>query len=182
MCWISPALFTPGDAEMDALASILSDGKNSRLYKRLVYDLQIAQDVTAYQGSQTLVSSFQIVATARAGHNLAEIEGIIQEEINKIKNEPPTKRELQRVVNQYESSFLYRLENIGRVANQLNGYYTKTGNPDYFNEDLARYRALDPVDISSVAKTCLRDNGRLILSVVPQGKKELAATPSKEVK
>jgi zinc protease len=175
-------LYNPGDAEMDALASILADGKNSRLYKHLVYDLQIAQDVAAYQASQALVSSFQIVATARTGHDLSEIERVIQEEIDKITNEPPTRRELQRVVNQYESSFLSRLENIGRVANQLNGYYTKTGNPDYFNEDLARYRALDPDDISSVAKTYLRDDGRVILSVVPQGKKELAATPSTEVK
>ncbi len=182
MCWISPALYNPGDAEMDALASILSNGKNSRLYKRLVYDLQIAQDVSAYQASQALVSSFQIVATARSGHSLSELEKVIQEEIDKIKREPPTARELQRVVNQYESSFLYRLENIGRVANQLNGYYTKTGNPDYFNEDLARYRALDPGDLSSVAKTYLRDDGRLILSVVPKGKKELAATPAKEGK
>jgi zinc protease len=182
MCWISPALYNPGDAEMDVLASILADGKNSRLYKRVVYDLQIAQDVSAYQASQALVSSFQVVATARSGHSLSEIERVIQEEINKIKIEPPTRRELQRVVNQYESSFLSRLENIGRVAYQLNGYYTKTGNPDYFNEDLTRYRALDPDDILSVAKTYLRDDGRMILSVVPQGKRELAATPSMEVK
>ncbi len=182
LCWISPAMYHPGDAELDILSSILTDGKNSRLYKRLVYDMQIAQDVSSNQASQALVSSFQIVITARAGHGLSEIERVVQEEIDRIKHEAPTRRELERVVNQYESSFLSRLENIGRIANQLNGYYTRTGNPDYFNEDLSRYRAVDPDDISSVAKTYLRDDGRLILSVVPQGKRELAATPAKEVK
>jgi zinc protease len=178
MAWLSTAIFTPGDAELDLLASVLAGGKNSRLYKRLVYDLQIAQDVSAFQESRKLDGSFQVIVTARSGHTLAEIEKIIQEEINRIKAEPPSERELQRAVNQYESSFLGRLERIGGFggkADQLNAYYTYTGNPDYFNEDLARYKAVDVNDIRAAAQTYLRDDGRVILSVVPEGKKELAA-------
>lgn len=176
--WISPASLTAGDAEMDLLASVLAGGKNSRLYKKLVYEMQIAQDVTAYQASQKLVSQFMIIATARAGRTLAELEQVIQEEIDKIKSEPPMTRELDRARNQYEASFLNRLENIGGFggkADQLNNYYYLTGNPDYFNEDLARYYAIDPQDISTIAKTYLKDNGRVVLSVVPKGKQELAA-------
>ena len=71
---------------------------------------------------------------------------------------------------------------FGGKADQLNSYFVQTGNPDYFNEDLARYKALDPDDISSVAQTYLRDDGRVVLSVVPQGKKELAAGAGKEPK
>ena len=178
MAWISPASLTPGDAELDLLSSVLAGGKNSRLYKRLVYDLQIAQDVTAYQASARIISEFVVVATARSGHTLAELEAVIQEEIAKVKNEPPATRELDRARNQYEASFLNRLESIGGKADLLNNYLYSTGNPDYFNEDLARYYAVDPLDVSTIAKTYLKDNGRVVLSVVPKGKAELAAQNS----
>jgi zinc protease len=185
MTWLSPPMFTPGDAELDVLANVLAGSKNSRLYKRLVYELQIAQDVSAFQQSQQLASTFQVIATARAGHGLAELEKVIQEEINKLKNEPPTIREVGRAVNQYESSFLDRLEGVGGFggkADQLNAYFTQTGNPDYFHEDLARYKALDPTDVCTAAQTYLPDKARVVLSVIPQGKKELAAGPAREVK
>ena len=58
LAWHTPALLKPGDAEMDIVSNLLSGGKNSRLYKRLVYDLQIAQDVNAFQQSQALGSNF----------------------------------------------------------------------------------------------------------------------------
>jgi len=178
MAWLTPPSFTPGDAELDLLANVLAGGRNSRLYKRLVYDLQIAQDVLAFQNSSRLSSSFIIMVTARSGHSLNEIEKVLQEEINKLKNEPPADRELQRAVNQYEASFLRRLESVDAKADQLNSYYMLTGNPDYFNEDLARYKAVATKDLRAVTLTFLRDDGRVILSIVPQGKKEMAAIKS----
>ena len=179
MCWLTPPIFAPGDAEMDVVGSVLAGGKNARLYKRLVYDMQIAQDVFAYQGSGNLSSQFCIVTTARAGHGLAELEAVIQEELARLRTEPPTERELQRVVNQTEASFLDRLERpggFGGKADQLNAYYWRTGNPDWFAEDLARYKALAPKDISAAVSMHLKDNARVVLSVVPNGKPELAAT------
>ena len=176
--WLSPKHFSPGDAELDVLANVLAGGKNSRLYKRLVYDLQIAQDVSAYQDASMLNSTFAVIATARAGHTLAELEKVIREEISKIKNETPSLREVQRAVNQFESGFLARMERVGGFggkADLLNNYYVETGNPDYFNEDFARYKALTPEDIQSVAQTYLREDGDVVLSIVPQGKKDLAA-------
>jgi len=107
---------------------------------------------------------------------------VIREEIQKLKNTAPSLRELQRAVNLYEAGFLNRLERIGGFggkADQLNAYFTETGNPDYFSEDLARYRALAPEDIQSIAMTYLRDDGDVVLSVVPEGKRDLAA-PGKE--
>ncbi len=178
MNWITPVKFTPGDAETEILADVLAGGKNSRLYKRLVYELQIAQDVSAYQDNRHLASVFTIVVTARDGHSLKEIETIIQEEVTRIKRETPTVREVQRAVNKYEASFFRRLELIGGFggkADQLNMYLFFTGNPDYFNKDLARYKALDPTDIQSAAHTWLRDDGRCVLSIVPVGKKDLGA-------
>lgn len=176
--WITPALYTPGDAELDMVADILAGGKNSRLYKRLVYDLQIAQDVSAYQGSMRLCSQFTVMATARVGHTLAEIENVIQAEIDTLKAAPPTEREVQRTKNKYEAAFLSRLENVGSFggkADQLNQYYYATGNPDYFQEDLGRYMSIDAGDVTTMARKYLRNNARVVLSVVPKGKQDLAA-------
>jgi zinc protease len=179
MCWHTPAQYSPGDAEMDLASGVLAGGKNARLYKRLVYDLQIAQDVSAFQGSQALSSQYCVIATARAGHGLSELETVIQEELDRLKGEPPEAREVQRVVNQTAASYLDRLERIGGFggkADQLNAYYLSTGNPDYFNEDLGRYRAIGPGDLSAAVASFLRDDARVVLSIVPQGKPELAAT------
>jgi zinc protease len=175
MCWLSPPIFAPGDAELDIAGDVLAGGKNARLYKRLVYDLQVAQDVSAYQGSAELQSEFCVVATARSGHGLTEIEGLIQEELDRLKTNGPTDREVQRAVNQNEAGFLSQLESILGKADRLNNYHFRTGNPDYFNEDLARYRAVLPKDVQAMVQTYLRDDARVILSVVPEGRSELAA-------
>jgi zinc protease len=185
MVWHSPAFYTPGDAEMDILASVLSDGRNSRLHKRLVYDMQIAQDISAFQVSTQLGSTFWIVATARAGHALGELENVIQEEIVRLQETPPTQREVDRAVHQYEAGFLTRLEHVGGFygkADQMNLYYYYTGNPDYFQEDLARYKALGPWDLRAAARRYLRDDERVVLSIVPKGRKELESGDGKEVK
>ena len=178
MCWHTPSAFAPGDAEMDVAAGVLAGGRNARLYRRLVYDMEIAQDVSAFQGSQALGSQFCIIATARPGHNLGEIEAVIQEELDRLRAAPPSSQELARVVNQTAAGFLDRLEQIGGFggkADQLNAYYLGTGNPDYFNEDLSRYQAVGPGDVSAAARRWLRDGARVILSIVPQGQPQLAA-------
>jgi zinc protease len=173
LAWLTPRHFEPGDAALDMVADVLAGGKNSRLFKRLVYDMQIAQDVSASQQSQALSSSFQIVATPRPGHTVAELQKVIDEEIQKLQREPPTAHELERSVNQVESSFYNRMERVGGFggkADQLNAYYTNTGDPDWFNEDLARYRALSPSDIRAAADRFLPADRRVELTVVPETK------------
>jgi zinc protease len=178
LAWLTPPLLAPGDETMDVLARVLAFGKNSRLFKRLVYDLQIAQDVSASQNSGALGSFFLITATAREGHGLAELEKVIAEELGKVKDAPPAARELERAVNQIESVFYGALERVGGFggkADQLNSYDFYAERPDYFAEDLARYASLDPLDLQSAARRYLRDDARLVLSVVPKGKPALAA-------
>jgi zinc protease len=175
LAWLSPALFTPGDAELDVLANVLTGGKNSRLYKRLVYDLQLAQNVSAFQASAALGSRFQIVATARPSDDppdqvLARIKAIIDEEIQKLKTAPPETREVQRALNGIESSFLNSMQQSGGKADQMNAYFFATGNPDYFAEDLARYQTLQPNDIQAAARRWLPLDRRVELSVHPKGK------------
>jgi zinc protease len=173
LAWLTPPHLSPGDAELDVLADVLAGGKNSRLYKRLVYDMQIAQDVTAFQGSAALSSSFQITATARPGHTIAELQKAIDEELQKLQRENPTSREIERSVNTIEASFYDRMERLGGFggeADQINGYFTETGNPDWFNEDLSRYRALSPSDIHAAAAAFLPLDRRVELIVEPEKK------------
>jgi zinc protease len=172
LAWLTPAHLAPGDAPLDVAASVLSGGKNSRLYKRLVYDMQIAQSVSAFQVSQALSSYFLIEATPRPGHTIAELQKVIDDELDKIRREGPDAHEVQRAVNQYEASFYDRIEHIrGGKADQLNLYYLQTGNPDYFNEDLARYRALSPSDVHAAIEAFLPAGRRVELTVMPEGEK-----------
>ena len=171
LTWLTPAHLEPGDAELDVLSLLLAGGKNSRLYKRLVYDLQIAQDVAAVQGSKSLNSEYQIVVTARPDADIAKIKSIVDEEVSRIQKETPTEREFRRAINQIESSFYDRMERVGDyggVADQMNSYYDATGNPGYFDEDLSRYRALSPDDITAAALRFLPLTRRVELVVEPK--------------
>ncbi len=180
IAWLTPAHFRPGDAELDIVSQVLAGGKNSRLYKRLVYDLQIAQDVSAFQASQSLGSQFQVVVTARPPGKgetpqgvIDRIRTIVDEEIAKLQAAPPDAREFGRAINQIEASFYDRMERVGGffgIGDQLNGYFTETGDPDYFNEDLSRYRALSAGDIRAAAARWLPAGRRVELTVLPQGK------------
>jgi zinc protease len=173
LAWLTPRHFEPGDAALDMVADVLAGGKNSRLFKRLVYDMQIAQDVSAAQSSAALSSSFQITATPRPGHTVAELQKVIDEEIQRLQREAPTSHELERSVNQIEASFYNRMERVGGfggTADQLNAYVTFTGDPDWFNEDLSRYRALSPLDLSAAALEYLPLGKRVELIVEPEKK------------
>jgi zinc protease len=171
LAWHTPALLKPGDATMDILANVLSGGKNSRLYRRLVYELQIAQDVTAFQQSQALSSSFLIMATARPDQSLDKIQAVIDEELDKLRAAPPEAREVQRALNQYEANFYRGMERVNSKADQLNAYYKATGEPDYFQKDLDRYRAVTPADVKAAVEKYLPKDRRVELSVVPGDKK-----------
>ena len=172
--WLTPPAYAPGDAALDIASSVLSGGKNSRLYKRLVYDMQIAQDVSAYQQSGALGSSFVIEATARPGKSLADIQKVIDEEIDRLRRDPPDAREVQRAVNQTEASFYRSMERVGSYrgkAEQLNAYFAAGGGPDYFAEDLARYTSLSPADIQAAIRRWLPAERRVELIVEPEAAK-----------
>ena len=178
--WITPAQYTPGDTDLDLVSQILAGGKNSRLYKRLVYDLQIAQNVSAGQSSEALGSSFEIVVTAKPAPGqppkspqamIDEVKAIVDEELEKLRREPPAERELERALNQIEASFFDRIERVGSFggkADLLNAYFTATGNPDFFNEDLSRYRARSVTDLQAAVRYWLPADRRVELTVLPK--------------
>jgi zinc protease len=173
--WHTPPTYAPGDAELDVVSNILAGGKNSRLYKRLVYDMQVAQNVSASQNSGPLGSMYLIDIVARPSSDtpavaLSKLKAIVDEELEALRNAPPAPRELERALNQIEASFYARMERIGGFggkADQLNGYFTATGNPDFFNEDLSRYLALQPNDLQAAVRKWLLVDRRVEITVVP---------------
>jgi zinc protease len=169
--WLTPRYYAPGDATLDTVSAVLAGGKNSRLYKRLVYEEQMAQDVSAFQSSGALGSSFMIIATARRGRSAEELQKAIDEELDRLRREPPDARELQRAVNQIEASFYRRMERVGGFdgkADQLNAYYFAGGGPDWFAEDLARYTSLAPADLQAAVVEWLPRDRRVELVVTPE--------------
>jgi zinc protease len=170
IAWLTPRHFAPGDAALDVVADVLAGGRNSRLYKRLVYDMQIAQEVSAFQVSQALSSYFQVEATPRPGHSVEELLKVIDEEIVRLQHEAPSEREVQRAVNKVEASYFNRMERVGGFggkADLLNSYFSETGIPDWFNEDLGRYRVLSPTDVRAAAVAFLPASRRVELTVMP---------------
>ena len=173
--WPTVRLFDEDDAALDVLASVLASGKNSRLYKRLVFDMQVAQQVFASQQSSKLAGRFEIDITPKPGQSVAAIDKVVQEELQKLMNEPITERELQRVQNSFRSGFLNRLSSVLGKSEVLNSYNYMAGNPDYVQQDAARYDRVTRADVQRVAKKYL-GRPKVVLTVVPEGKRELMLT------
>lgn len=183
MAWLTPAIFKPGDAEADLIAHILGKGKSSRLYKKLVYEKQIAQDVSADNSSLTLGSIFSIQATAKAGVKLEDIEKVINEEIALFRKEGPTQKELDGAKNSVESSIIRQLESLGGfggVADRLNKYNHFLHDPGYLPQDLARYESATADGLKQIADKYLTDNSDAIVYGVP-GEKVVSDVPRSKV-
>ena len=170
LSWRGPAHFTAEQPALDMAASILADGKSSRLYKRLVYDEKIAQDVSAYFNAETLGGEFRIVVTAKPGVDPKRLKQEISEEVAKLAATPPEAKELERAQNSHEAAFLAGLEPTLQRAIQLAAYDVFANDPDYFAKDLARYRAVTPAQVRAAVAKYLQPNARVVLTIRP-GKK-----------
>ncbi|MBN1851297.1 MAG: insulinase family protein [Pirellulales bacterium] len=168
MVYHSPASFADGDAEMDLAAAILSDGISSRLYQRLVYEKELAVDVTAYQASMLLGSLFYIEVTSRPGSDLDVIEGETDRVVAEFTAQGPTEKELERLKAKLEFRMISRLQSIMGKADQLNTYQFFFGEPNSFQRDLDRYRTATPRRVQDWVARVLTPNARLILRVIPE--------------
>jgi zinc protease len=175
--WHSVKGFSPDDAALDILAQVVANDKNSRLYKKLVYEMQIAQNVRAYQDGSRLDGKFQIDVTPKPGQKVADIDRIVESEISNVIKNGVTQRELQRAQNLYKASFLNRLASVLGKAEVLNSYNYFVGNPDYVQQDAARYERVTAADVQRVARTYL-GRPKIVLTVVPDGKKDMMLTAS----
>ena len=176
LAWFTPAIYQPGDAEADLLASILGGGKSSRLYRKLVYELQIAQNVSVSQNSLKLGSVFQIEATARPGVKPEQLEQAIDAELTLMREQGPTAAELLRARNGVMTSIVRSLETTMGVANRLNGYEHYLQNAGYLPQDIARYQNADAASLRRLAQQYLRREARVVVYGVP-GDKHIEDVP-----
>jgi len=170
MAWLTSPILKPGDADADIAATILGGGRSSRLYKKLVYEKQIAQDVTAQQYSLMLGSIFQIQATARPGHTVEELEKALEEELATFRTKPAERNEIERARNMIETNMiggLERLGGFGGIADRLNSYNHYLGNPDYLQQDVQRYRGVTASTLQTFARDQLAPTARVVMHVVP---------------
>ena len=175
MGWITSPIFAPGDADADVAAGILGGGKSSRLYKRLVYEQQIAQQVLAQQYSLMLGSFFDIEVTASPGHNVEELERAVDAELDRLRTDGPDEAEVARAVNAIETRLVQGLESLGGfggVADRLNMYNHFKRDPGYLAADAARYRAVTPASVRAFLQTQVKPTNRVVIHGVP-GTQEL---------
>ncbi len=171
MVWPSAPFYAPGDAELDLTSLILTDGLASRLQKVLVYEKQLCTDVNAFQQSMEISSFYAVVATARPGASLVEIEKIVTAEIARLGRQGPTAAELARAQTKWEYNFVSGLERIGGFggkADLLNSYNTFLGDPGKFEFDQARYKKATTQDVRKAVERWLDTNDRLIVRFHPE--------------
>jgi len=161
-----------GTAEFDhlkLLTNVLASGKTSRLYKRLVYDDQIATNVNSYLDEREIASQFYIEATAKPGADLKKVEAALDEELAKLLKSGPTEKELERVKTQYLARFVRGIERIGGFGGKsdilaMNQVYG--GSPDFYKTTLKNVQLATVKDLQNAAKQWLSD-GVYVLEVYP---------------
>jgi zinc protease len=168
LAWPSATLFHNDDAPLTLLADVLSRGKSSRLYRKLVVEDELAQDVTAYQSGRELAGSFGVHATLRPGRSTEQARDLIDAEIATIAREGVSEEELERVKNGRLAGFFYALESVGGfggVADRLNAYNTYLGDPSRITSDFERYNEVTPEAVRAAARTYVEGRPRVSLTV-----------------
>jgi zinc protease len=180
LAWHTPALFAPGDSDLDIAAHVLGGGKSSRLYKALVFERRIAQDVFAYQGSQMLGSLFHVGATAKPDHDLTEIAAAVEAEMARFAADGPTEAELARARNTHLADFYKSLDHLQTRADLLNHYQNLLGDPDGVQRDVARYTAATCASVRDAFARALGGK-RLVLRTLPERVDAAGLSPAESV-
>jgi zinc protease len=167
--WNVPQDATPDGDYLDLVSDVLSIGKSSRFYKRLVYDDQIATNANAGVNLKEIGGQFIVQATAKPGGDLAQVEKELDEELAKFLKDGPTAEELARVKEQYQANFIRGIERIGGFggkSDQLARNQVFHGDPAHYTVSLKRVQEATAEDLKAAANRWLTD-GVYILEVHP---------------
>lgn len=166
LTWASVPQYAPDEAALDILASVLSNGRGSRLQSNLLYKNELVANVNAGNNTNEIAGLFQVSATARPGKTLDEIEAAINTELERIKKDGPTEDEIKRSITQREAQAIYGLQTVFGKGSAMANYAGYLGQPNYFQTNLDRYRKVTAEDVKRVANKYLTAN-HLVLSAVP---------------
>jgi zinc protease len=171
--WPSVRAYAPDDAALDVLGYVLAGDKSARLYKRLVYETQQAQDVSAFQDGSRLAGVFMLDVTPKPGQSPARLAAMAEAEIARVQREGISERELARAKNSIRARFLDRLASVLGKADLINAYNYYVGTPDWVRQDAARFDAVTAADVQRVARQYLQQP-KVVLTVVPEGQRAVA--------
>lgn len=173
-----PGIGHPDDYVFDVIDAVLTDGVTSRLYSRLVRDKRLAASVnsdTNYPGVRA-PNLFIIIGTPLAPHNTAELEAAILEELERLKTEPVSAKELEKVLNNLDADLVRSLRSNGGLASQLALYQTVAGDWRYVLKARDRIAAVTPADIQRVARQYLTKANRTVGVLVKKPSERKVAT------
>lgn len=177
-----PAVFlayrTPGRNSrearvLDVISTYLSQGKSSKLYKKLVDDKKMSLQVAAFNLNNEDYSTYVILSLPLGENTLETLITEIDEEISKIQNELISEKDYQKLQNQFESEFVNSNSTIEGIANSLAEYYVfYDGDTNLINKELDLYKSISREEIRNVAQKFLNTNQRLELHYLPESQKE----------
>ena len=174
LTWPGPPRGTRDDALLDVLTTILSSGKNSRLYRPLVFEKEIAQSVSAYTEGREIAGMVTIDATAKPDTHLGEVEECVREVIGRLFTDGVTDREIEAAFNGKEAQLAGRLTTALGIATGLATSFTLTGDTENFNREITRFQGITPDELLSAGRRVFSSR-HVALNVVPQGKSALAS-------
>jgi predicted Zn-dependent peptidase len=163
----TPSMKTRDARVLDMISTVLSDGKSSRLYKKIVDDKKMALQIGAFSYSQEDYGMYILYGMPQ-GENTAE--GIIKEvddEIVKLQTELLSDKEMEKLKNKYENNYVNGNASVEGIAENLASFYLLYGDVNLINTEIEMYRSITAQEIRDIAKKYLNPNQRLLLDYVP---------------
>jgi predicted Zn-dependent peptidase len=163
----TPSMKTRDAKVLDMISTILSDGKSSRLYKKLVDEKKLALQVGAFNNSQEDYGMYLIYGIPLSPATSEMVTTNIDEEIKKIQTELISERDFQKLQNVYDNQYVNSNTSIEGIAENLATYYLLYGDVNLINTEIEMYRSITREEIRVVANKYLNPNQRLLLDYVP---------------
>ncbi len=167
----TPSMKTRDARVLDMISTILSGGKSSRMYKKIVDDKKMALEIGAFSYSQEDYGTYIIYGLPQTPFNSKDILKEVDDEIVKLQTELISKKEIEKLQNQYENRFVNALASIDGIADNLATYYLLYDDVNLINTENSMYQSITAEEIREVAKKYLNPNQRVILDYIPTKEK-----------
>jgi zinc protease len=172
LAWRTPSMKERDAYVLDMVSSVLSDGKSSRLYKKLVDDQKQALQIGAFNIAQEDYGQYVVFGLPLGDTPLETLVAEVDEEITKLQTELISQREYEKLQNKFENRYVNSNSSIAGIASSLATYHQLYGNIDLINEEIDIYRSITREEIRDVAKKYLNPNQRLKLDYLPEGSEQ----------